>query len=61
MYWGLDVHIEGAVEGCHTKRVQRNLLFGFALFIISEVSLFRSFFWAFGHLSTNPSIFIGET
>lgn len=58
--WLFDVHFEAVIEGQHTRAVQRNLLFGFVLFIISEIMLFVSFFWAFGHLAVHPSIRIGE-
>lgn len=39
--------------------VQKNIKIGFILFLISEIMLFFSFFWAFFHSSLSPSIFIG--
>src|SRR5690348_3718817 len=57
--WFRDVIREGTYEGMHTKIVQRNLKFGFMLFIISEIMFFFGFFWAFFYLSLSPSIEIG--
>jgi heme/copper-type cytochrome/quinol oxidase subunit 3 len=41
--------------------VRRGLRLGFALFILSEVMFFFSFFWSFFHYSVSPSIWIGNT
>ena len=60
MAWLYEVHVEGAIEGNYTTKIQKNILFGFGLFVVSEVRLFISFFWAFLHVAINPSIFIGE-
>lgn len=49
-WWG-DVIKEGTFLGCHTSLVVRGLRVGIALFILSEVFFFVSFFWAFFHLS----------
>src|SRR5690348_4548781 len=46
--WWRDV-IREAKGGYHTTRVQRGILIGFLLFLLSEVMLFVSFFWAFFH------------
>lgn len=43
----------------HTKIVQKNLKFGFFLFIITEVMFFFGFFWAFFHVSLSPAIELG--
>lgn len=48
-WWG-DVVKEGTFMGCHTSLVVRGLRIGIALFILSEVFFFVSFFWAFFHL-----------
>jgi cytochrome c oxidase subunit 3 len=58
-FWWRDVIREATYEGHHTLRVQRGLKIGMLLFIASEVMFFFSFFWAFFHVSLNPSIFIG--
>lgn len=59
--WFRDIIRESTFEGCHTFRVQSGLRIGMVLFIISEIMLFVSFFWAFFHFSLSPSIFIGCT
>jgi len=58
--WWRDVIRESTWQGYHTKRVQRGLRLGFALFILSEVMFFFSVFWAFFHSSLSPSIEIGS-
>lgn len=57
--WFRDIVIESTFEGHHTKLVQRGLMYGFILFIVSEVMFFFSFFWAFFHASLSPDIGIG--
>lgn len=54
-----DVIREGTYEGMHTKIVQKNLKFGFFLFIITEVMFFFGFFQAFFHVSLSPAIELG--
>ena len=56
--WWRDV-IREAKAGNHTTRVQRGILIGFILFLISEIMLFSGFFWAFFHSSLAPSIELG--
>jgi len=43
----------------HTNIVKRNLKFGFLGFLLSEVMLFFSLFWAFFHRRLSPGIEIG--
>jgi cytochrome c oxidase subunit 3 len=57
--WFRDINDEGTYKGCHTKKVQYGIRLGMILFILSEVMLFFSFFWAFFHASISPSILIG--
>jgi len=57
--WFRDVIREGTFEGMHTKVVQKNLKFGFALFIVSEIMFFFGFFWAFFHNALAPAVEIG--
>src|SRR6266478_3124912 len=57
--WLRDVITEGTYEGHHTKQVQKGLIIGLVLFIISEVFAFFSVFWAFFHSSLSPAIEIG--
>jgi len=58
-FWWRDVIIESTFLGYHTLSVQKSLRIGFILFIFSEIMFFVSFFWAFFHLSIDPSIFLG--
>jgi cytochrome c oxidase subunit 3 len=58
--WWRDVIREGTYSGYHTKEVQRGLRLGVVLFIISELMLFFSFFWAFFHSSLSPSVVLGS-
>lgn len=44
--WWRDV-IREAAGGFHTTNVQRGLSIGFLLFLLSEIMLFFSFFWAY--------------
>jgi hypothetical protein len=44
--WWRDV-IRESKAGYHTEKVQKGILIGFLLFLISEIMLFASFFWAF--------------
>lgn len=53
--WFRDL-LRESFSGQHTLFVQKGLTFGFFLFLISEIMLFLSFFWAFFHSSLAPSI-----
>lgn len=53
--WFRDIQRESK-SGSHTFIVQKGLMIGFIQFIISEVMLFLSFFWAQLHVSLVPSI-----
>lgn len=53
--WLKDVVREG-LAGFHTQPVKEGLKLGFIIFLITEVLLFASFFWAFFHSSLNPSV-----
>ena len=53
--WLKDVVREG-LAGYHTQAVREGLMLGFIMFLITEVLLFASFFWAFFHSSLNPSV-----
>ena len=48
--------IREAKGGYHTTRVQRGILIGFLLFLLSEVMLFVSLFWALFHSSLAPNV-----
>lgn len=57
--WLRDVIREGTFEGMHTIKVQKNLKFGFILFIISEVMFFFGFFFAFFYSALSPAVELG--
>lgn len=61
IHWFWDIIVEATYEGQHTSYVRRGLRLGFALFILSEIMFFFSFFWAFFHYSVSPSVWIGNT
>ena len=54
--WWRDVLRESVFQGHHTKSVQKGIMYGMILFIVSEIMLFLGFFWAFGHSSLAPTI-----
>lgn len=57
--WGRDIIREAVYGDNHTAAVKRGLRLGVVLFIISEIMLFFSFFWAFFHSSIAPVFNIG--
>jgi cytochrome c oxidase subunit 3 len=57
--WFRDI-IREAYGGFHTIGVQDGILLGFILFILSEIMLFVSFFWAFFNSSLAPGIDLGS-
>src|SRR6476660_3915029 len=56
--WWRDV-IRESQSGYHTDKVQKGILIGYLLFLITEIMLFGSFFWAFFHSSLSPAIELG--
>nr|UAM92220.1 cytochrome c oxidase subunit 3 [Branchinecta gaini] len=57
--WWRDISREGTLQGFHSIKVGVGLRWGMILFIVSEVFLFVSFFWAFFHSSLSPNIEVG--
>ena len=57
--WWRDISREGAIQGLHTSIVELGLRWGMALFIVSEIFFFLSFFWAFFHRRLSPTIEVG--
>ncbi len=53
--WWREV-IRESTGGFHTTQVHRGLMVGFLLFLLSEIMLFVSFFWAFFHSSLSPVV-----
>jgi len=58
-FWLTDVTSEGTLNGDHTKEVVKSLLIGFLLFLVSELFVFVSVFWAFFHSSLVAAVDIG--
>nr|YP_002860288.1 cytochrome c oxidase subunit 3 [Nothoceros aenigmaticus]ACC86811.1 cytochrome c oxidase subunit 3 [Nothoceros aenigmaticus] len=57
--WRRDVIRESTYEGHHTFMVQLGLRYGMILFIVSEVTFFLAFLWAFLHPPLAPTVEIG--
>lgn len=52
--WLYDIIIESFYLGNHNIIVTYSLIVGFILFILTEIMLFFSFFWAYFHSALNP-------
>jgi cytochrome c oxidase subunit 3 len=59
--WLKDVVREATYQGHHTIAVQKGLMMGFILFVVSEVMFFLSIFWAFFHSSLAPTVELGAS
>lgn len=57
--WFKDIIAESTYLGDHTVAVKRGLTQGFLLFVVSEIMIFASLFWAYLHSALNPVIEIG--
>lgn len=57
--WTRDIVVEGTYLGDHTIAVKRGLNQGFLLFVVSEILIFSSLFWAYLHSALNPTMEIG--
>ena len=58
--WWSSIIFEATIQGYHTIRVQASLRIGIILFIISEIMLFVSFFWAYLHCSLSANVELGS-
>lgn len=56
--WFRDI-IRETKGGYHTKKVRSGIYISFIVFLITEIMLFFSFFWAFFHSSLVPTIELG--
>lgn len=56
--WLLEVFAEEQ-SGAHTLEVQKGFQYAILLFILSELMLFFSFFWAYFHFNLNSNSFTG--
>lgn len=57
--WFRDVVTEGTFLGDHTYVVQKGIMISFGLFVVSEIFVFISIFWAFFHSSLSPTVELG--
>lgn len=57
--WWRDIAREATHQGLHSWVVQFNMRWGIALFIVSEVIFFFSFFWAYFHVRLSPTLEVG--
>jgi len=57
--WWFDITVEASKGGHHTSKVRLGMRMAMALFIVSEIMFFFSFFWTFFHSSLAPVINIG--
>lgn len=58
--WIKEIINEGTFIGYHTLIVKQNLMFGFILFVISEICIFIGLFFGFFYNSFVPSIDLGN-
>src|SRR5690349_3973334 len=58
--WFKDVVREATYQGHHTIAVQKGLMMGFILFVVSEVNVL-SIFWAFFYSSLAPTVELGAS
>lgn len=56
--WILEIYSEEQ-SGAHSLEVQKGFRYAILLFILSELMLFISFFWAYFHFSLNSNSFTG--
>lgn len=55
LFWLYDIISESLYMGFHSFKVSRGLILGFLLFVVTELMLFFSFFWAYFHSALNPT------
>lgn len=46
-YWFMDMLIESLYLGRYNRKIRSSIVFGFFLFLLSEIMLFSGFFWSF--------------
>lgn len=57
--WLKDIVAESTYLGDHTKAVKKGIMQGFLLFVLSEILIFMTLFWAYLHSALSPSIELG--
>ncbi|AAS50170.1 AMI003Wp (mitochondrion) [Eremothecium gossypii ATCC 10895] len=58
--WFRDIVAETTYLGDHTLAVRKGINLGFTLFVVSEVLIFASLFWAYFHSAMSPDITLGN-
>jgi len=58
--WAYDMILESLVFGRYNRKVRASLLYGFFLFLISEITVFGCFFWAYFDRLFDPTVFAGD-
>lgn len=54
LFWALDIITESLYMGYHSYKVSKGLILGFILFVLTEIMLFFSLFWAYFHSALSP-------
>ncbi|CAK7919980.1 cytochrome c oxidase subunit 3 (mitochondrion) [[Candida] anglica] len=57
--WFRDMFAESTFLGDHTMAVKKGMMQGFLLFVLSEMLMFASLFWAYLHSALNPTMEMG--
>lgn len=52
--WLYDIITESLYMGFHSYKVSKGLILGFIFFVLTEIMLFFSLFWAYFHSALNP-------
>lgn len=52
--WFNDIITESLYYGNHCYKISNGLIYGFLLFLLTEIMLFFSFFWAYFNSALNP-------
>jgi cytochrome c oxidase subunit 3 len=55
LFWIYDIISESLYMGFHSFKVSKGLIIGFLLFVLTEIMLFFSLFWAYFHSALNPT------
>jgi cytochrome c oxidase subunit 3 len=51
--WFFDIYTESLYMGFHSIKVTKGLILGFITFVLTEIMLFFSFFWAYFHSASH--------
>lgn len=59
--WFNDLYIDSAIFGKYNRKIRACIVYGFMLFILSEVCFFSGFFWAYYDRFFHPTMFTGAS